>query len=158
MSGPSFIDCFQPNAFQIGAFQTGFTLDVGGTIVGGQFSRGRWRKLVDSVEAERKAARDAVEAAAKAKREAAAAKAKLERAMKWAEKYLQRRQEAEAARQAQVQQFISHALQAHAGAANLTHELAHLSEARERQRLALEAAHRAAHDDDEAAFLLILQH
>jgi len=114
MSGPSFIDCFQPNAFQIGAFQTGFTLDVGGTIVGGQFSRGRWRKLVDSVEAERKAARDAVEAAAKAKREAAAAK--------------------------------------------LTHELAHLSEARERQRLALEAAHRAAHDDDEAAFLLILQH
>jgi hypothetical protein len=158
MSGVSFIDCFQPNAFQIGAFQAGFTIDTGSSISGGQFTKGRWRKLVASVEAERKAERDAKEAAARAKREAAVIQAKLAKAQKWAAKYLQRRQAAEAARQLQVQQFIEHAHAAHAGAGRLAAELAHVTDAAERHRLALEAAHRAAQDDDEAAFLLILQH
>lgn len=81
---------FQSNAFQNNAFQID-PVAAGGVIVGGTFSRKRWRKLQDEIAARQRAAEQAREEerqrqleVARATRAAAEARANEERQEAWA--------------------------------------------------------------------------
>lgn len=65
---------FQPDAFQLGAFQMDVPVSPGSSMSGGTFSRGKWRKIKDERDAKIQAARRQ-QALAQEKQKAAAAAA-----------------------------------------------------------------------------------
>jgi hypothetical protein len=159
MSGPSFVDCFQANAFQLDAFQTGFTIDdVASGISGGQFTKGRWRKIVGAMEAERQALADLKEAKARAKREAAEANVRAEKAALAAERA---RLADETLRQAAAQAKAIAAQQALAaghGAMKMHAEFGRLQQVQKALELQRIAHQKAIDDDEDEAIALLLMH
>jgi hypothetical protein len=158
---------FQSTGFQTGkknspdspAFQGAindpnvFTLNVGSSISGGQFTRGAWHKLKKEIadEAARELAiKQAKEAAIKAKAEA---KAKAEKAKREAERLAARQEAERVAAEQRAALTAAHSLAAHQSARQMMQQLQTLHLANNAQRAAIEKALR---EDDEAALMLLL--
>lgn len=145
---------FQANAFQIDGGQSSGGGISGGRIVGGTYSRGRWRKLQDELNAKIEAARALEAAKIRRKQELAELKRRNAEAAVRAAAAL----EAEKARQARealfVQSLLAAAQGAVAGAQDMEMNTRHVAMAALADRMA--RAQREADEDEERSVEMLL--